>query len=68
MDINFGVKKELWYDPENSNWSENKPGILQLDTDFNPSTRINQYRLLTICNELRKLERWTYVDCPIQYV
>lgn len=69
MDLNFGVKKTLWIDPQQSIWSSDlkEMGVLQLDTNFEPAKRENQYRMLEICKELEEsTENLVSIDCPIK--
>ena len=39
-------------------------GILQLDLDYNPATRENQYRILKICTEIEEAIPLEFFDCP----
>ena len=38
-----------------------------MDTRFNPKLRENQYRMIEICDDLRKVSEYLVVDCPMWY-
>lgn len=65
VDLNFGIKPKLWMDPSVSVWAQNPSGRIQLDTNFNPALRDNQYRLLSICDEIALKPELIQLDCPI---